>query len=158
MTPQSVGERHGRLMRRSTPWVVAVTAWAALVACSPDTYGGTASSTAASSSPPDVCASADALRSSLSSLADVQVVQEGTDALAPAWTKVEDDWAQLADDAKDQYAEQVDGVQADADAVQAAVDAAGDDPSAQTLSAAAGAVGVFLQNAGALVDEVSSTC
>jgi hypothetical protein len=145
-------------MRTSIPWVVAVIAWGMLVACSPDTYGGTESSAGASSSPPDVCASADALRSSLSALADVQVVQEGKDALDEAWTRVEDDWAQLADDAGDQYAEQVDGVQADADSVQAAVDAAGDDPSAQTLGAAAGAVGVFLQTAGSLVDEVSSTC
>jgi hypothetical protein len=158
MTPQSISERHRRLMRRSIPWVVAVTAWGVLVGCSPDTYGGAESSAAASSSPPDVCASADALRSSLSALADVQVVQEGSDALDEAWTRVEDDWSQLADDAGDQYAEQVDGVQADADSVQTAVDAATANPSAQTLGAAAGAVGVFLQNASALVDEVRSTC
>ncbi len=70
----------------------------------------------------------------------------------------QDDWAQLADDARGQYAEQVDGVQADADAVQAAVDTAQADPSAQTLGNAAAAVAVFLQDAGALVDEVRSTC
>jgi hypothetical protein len=86
------------------------------------------------------------------------VAQEGTDAVKVAWTTVEDDWAQLADDAGSRYADQVDGVQADADAVTSAVDTAGADPSAQTLGAAATAVGAFLQDAGALVDEVSSTC
>jgi hypothetical protein len=131
---------------------------AALSACS--SYGGTSSSTSAAgtSSAPDLCASADDFRASLSSLADVQVVQEGTDSLQSAWTTVEDDWAGLADGARSRYSDEVDGVQADADAVGSALDSAVQDPSAQALGAAAAAVGVFVQNASALVDEVSSTC
>jgi hypothetical protein len=135
---------------------VAVAVGAALSACS--SSGGTSSSAAATSSAPDVCASADDFRASLSSLADVQVVQQGTDSLQEAWTTVEDDWARLADGARSQYADEVDGVQSDADDVSSALDAAAQDPSAQSLAATAAAVGVFVQNAGALVDEVSSTC
>lgn len=107
---------------------------------------------------PDVCTSADDLRTSLAALQDVDVVQEGTGALDEAWTTVRSDWAQLADDARAQHADQVDGVQADVDAVQSAVETAQATPSSETLGAVASAVGVLLQDAGALVDEVSSTC
>jgi len=130
----------------------------ALAGCSSDGSSTAASSTAATSTTPAVCASADTLRSSLSSLADVQVVQEGTDALKTAWTKVQDDWSQFADDARSRYSGQVDDVQADATAAGDAVDAALSDASAQTLAAAGTAVAAFVQNAGALVDKVNSTC
>ena len=123
---------------------------AGLSACSSDEGG--------ESSTPDVCAAADAFRGSLSALRDVQVVQEGTDALASAWTAVEDDWTQLAGDARAEYGDQVDGVQTAADDVRAALDDAQDQRSAQTLGNAATAVGVFLQDADALADEVDSTC
>jgi hypothetical protein len=88
----------------------------------------------------------------------VQVAQEGTDALQTAWTTVRDDWAQVADDARTRYADEVDGVQAAADVVKSAIDTAMKDPSAQALGNVTSAVGVFVQDAGALVDEVGSTC
>ena len=147
-------------MRTFVAGVVTVLLGAGLAACSSD--GGTDSSaattSAATSSAADACASADALRTSLTALGDVQVVQQGTDALADAWSTVQDAWAQLADDAKAQYSDEVDDVQADADAVESALDSAQNDPTAQTLGAAAAAVGVFLQDAGALTDKVESTC
>jgi hypothetical protein len=142
-------------MRRCAAAVVTVVVGVGLASCS---SGSNSETAAATSSGPAVCASADDLRTSLSALQDVQVVQDGTDALDEAWTTVRSDWSQLADDARNQYAEQVDGVQADADTVQAAVDQARAAPSAQTLGNAASAVTVFLQDAGALVDEVRSTC
>jgi len=71
---------------------------------------------------------------------------------------VQDDWSQFADDARSQHSGQVDDVQADASAAGDAVDAALSDTSAQTLAAAGTAVTTFVKNAGALVDEVSSTC
>ena len=142
-------------MSRCAAAVVAVVVGVGLASCSSGSDSGTA---AATSSRPAVCSSADDLRTSLSALQDVKVVEDGTDALNEAWTTVRSDWAQLADDARGQYAEQVDGVQADADTVQAAVDQARAAPSAQTLGSAASAVALFLQDAGALVDQVRSTC
>jgi hypothetical protein len=71
---------------------------------------------------------------------------------------VQDDWAQLSKDAGARYADQVDRVQADADAVQSAVETAQAGASAQTLAGVAASVGVFLQDADALIKEVSSTC
>jgi hypothetical protein len=101
-------------MRRCAAAVVAVVVGVGLASCSSGSDSGTA---AATSSRPAVCGSADELRTSLSALQDVKVVEDGTDALNEAWTTVRSDWAQLADDARGQYAEQVDGVQADADTV-----------------------------------------
>ncbi|WP_457003110.1 hypothetical protein [Geodermatophilus sp. SYSU D00814] len=135
--------------------VVAVVVGAGLASCSSDAESGTAAGTTPA---PDVCGSADALRTSLAALGDVQVVQQGTGALEEAWATVQDDWARFADAARAEYRDEVDGVQADADAVGDAVDAAQGSPSADTLGAAATAVGTFLQGAGALVDETSSTC
>jgi hypothetical protein len=128
---------------------------AGLSGCSSSSDGETA---AATSSGAAVCASADDLRGSLAALGDVQVVQQGTDALDQAWTTVQDDWARFADDARAQHADEVDGVQADADAVQAAVDTARADPGAGTLGTLASEVQTFLKDAGALVDEVRATC
>jgi hypothetical protein len=141
-------------MRNWAAGAVAVVV-ATLCGCSSDS--GTQSS-AATSSTPDVCASADEFRASLTDLKDVDVVQQGTDALTATWTTVEADWRQLADDARATHADQVDRVQADADAVGSAVETAQDDASAQTLGGAAAAVGVFLKDADALLDEVGSTC
>ena len=142
-------------MRNWAAGVVAVVVGAGLAACS---EGYPQSPSAATSSTADVCGSADDLRASLTALGDVQVVQEGTDAVQQAWTTVQDDWAQLAEDAGDRYADQVDQVEAEAGAVQSAVETTQEESSAETVAAVAAAVGVFLQDAGELVDEVSSAC
>jgi hypothetical protein len=135
--------------------IVAVVVGAGLAACS---EGYPESPNAATSSAADVCESADDLRASLTALGDVQVAQEGTDAVQEAWTTVQDDWAQLAKVAGDEYADQVDRVEADGGAVQSALETTQADPSAEALREVAAAVRVFLQDAGALADEVKSTC
>jgi hypothetical protein len=142
-------------MRRCVVGVVIVVAGVGLCGCSSDT--GT-EPTAAASSSKALCADAEALRGSLAALGDVQVAKEGTDALQAAWTTVRDDWAQLADDARTRYADEVDHVQASADVVKPAVDTVMKNPSAQALGNVTSAVGVFVQDAGTLVDEVGSTC
>ncbi|MGY1802210.1 hypothetical protein ACI78T_02910 [Blastococcus sp. SYSU D00922] len=142
-------------------WVVGL---AVVVAglCGCSSYGDTATTAATTgdqpSATPDLCRSADALRTSLTGLSAGRVVSEGTDALAEQWSVVQDYWAQLADDARSSYSEEVDGVQADADAVQSAVTAATGDPSAATLATVASTLEAFLQGAGAFLDEVGSTC
>jgi hypothetical protein len=140
-------------MRRCRAGIVSLVAAAGLAACSSDP------GTEASATPtPDPCASADALRESLTALGDVQVVQDGTDGLQEAWTAVQDDWDQLAEDAGDQYGDQADEVRAAADDVRSALDSAQDDASAQTLADVAASVGVFLQLADSFAEEVGSEC
>ncbi|MGY1592472.1 hypothetical protein ACI79D_10885 [Geodermatophilus sp. SYSU D00708] len=105
-----------------------------------------------------MCKAVDDLRSSITALGDVQVVQQGTDAVQQAFTSVESALAQLRTDAGAEYADDVDRVQADADQVRTALGAAEQDASAQTLGAVASAVGVLLTDARALADQVGSTC
>jgi hypothetical protein len=154
MTQPAARDRHRQPMRTWVVGVVIMVVGVWLSACSSDAQPSAAGTSAAS----DICGSAEDLRGSLSALGDVQVTQEGTSALENAWTTVQDDWAQLADDARERYAGQVGSVQTAADAVQAAMDTALADPSAQALRGAAAAIGVFVQEAGALTDEVGSTC
>lgn len=158
MTPVATEDGHGRRMRTCVVGVAVVVA--GLTGCSSD---GDTTTTATTGDQPsateaDVCRSADALRSSLTGLSAQRVVSQSTDALAEQWSTVQADWAQLADDARGSYSEQVDGVQADADAVGSAVSAATADPSAATLATVASTVEAFLQGAGAFLDEVGSTC
>jgi hypothetical protein len=167
MTQRFVPERHRRAMkRRSAAWVGPVVAVVALAGCSGTPTSGATSSSASSSgatasgvtASAAVCQAADDLRSSLTALGDVQVVQQGTEAVRPAFTSVQSALAQLRIDAGDEYSDDVDRVQADADQVRTALDAAGQDASAQTLATVASSVGVLLSDANALVDQVQSTC
>jgi len=143
------------VMSRCAAAVAILVMGVGLSSCSSEADSGTAAATAMG---PNVCDSADDLRTSLAALREVRVVQEGTDALEVAWSTVQDDWAQFADAARAEYRTEVDDVQVEADAVRDAVDAAQASPSADTLGTAATAVGAFLQGAEALVDEASSTC
>ena len=159
MTQRPAAARHCSGMSKHVAAAMTLAVGVGLAACSSGSDSGTAAaSSAAGSSGTDVCESAGDLRTSLASLGDVQVVQEGTGALEVAWTTVQDDWVRFADAARAEYSDQVDSVQAEADAVGQAVDAAQATPSAGTLGTAATAVGVFLRSAGDLVDEVGSNC
>jgi hypothetical protein len=172
MTQRFVPKRHRRAMkRRSATWMGAVVAVVALTGCSGTSTSGATPSGASSSSATAsgatasgatasaaVCQAADDLRSSLTALGDVQVVQQGTEAVRPAFTSVQSALAQLRIDAGGEYSDDVDRVQADADQVRTALDAAGQDASAQTLATVASSVGVLLADANALADQVQSTC
>jgi hypothetical protein len=142
-------------MHRLTTGIATVAVGVLLAACSSDSGTESPGTTAASADP---CASVDALRGSLTALGDVQVVEDGTEAVQDAWTTVQDDWARLVDDVGDRYADQVDDVQAAADDVGSALDAAQGDPTTQTLADVVASIGVFLQAAETLAEEVGSQC
>ena len=140
-------------MRRRDVAVLAGVLTVGLAACSSD-----GEPAAAAPSTPDVCTSADQLRTSLDALRQVRPVQDGAAALEQSWETVQGDWTQLGEDARAQHADRVDEVQTAADGVRKAITAVKDDPSRATLSGAAAAVSAFASQAGALVDEVGSTC
>lgn len=133
----------------------AVVLGVALGSCSSEDDSVTAE---ASPTGPDLCASADVLRTSLAGLKDVQVVEEGIAALEEAWTPVQDDWATFADAARAQFSEGVDAARAEADAVRDAIDTARDTPSAASLGGTVTTVRAFVEEADALVNEVTPTC
>ena len=140
-------------MRRRAVAALAGVLAVGLAACSSD-----GEPAAAAPSTPDVCASADQLRTSLDALREARPVQDGAAALEQSWETVQGDWTRLGEDARAQHADRVDEVQTAADGVPEALAAAKADPSGATLSDAAAAVAAFASQAGALVDEVGSTC
>jgi hypothetical protein len=105
-----------------------------------------------------LCSSADQLRSSLAALQQVDVVKQGTDALAQAFTPVKNDVTALADAAAGAYNQQITTVQNDSTAVRAAVDKAKANPTAQTVGAVAAAARTLVQDGKALLTAVSSSC
>jgi hypothetical protein len=129
----------------------------ALAAVAALAVGGCSSSDSGSSSS-DVCGSADALRSSVADLKDVQVAQDGTAALQQAFSKVGDDVDRLVDDAHDQYSGQVADVKSAMGELRTALDSLGSAPTAATLGAAGAAARTVVENAGVLVDDVRSSC
>lgn len=124
--------------------------------------GGTStSSSAATSSTASnaaACQSAAQLRTSLTALKNVDVVQQGTDATQQAFATVKSNLQQLISDIKGQYAGQTAKLEADVAAVQTTLDAARADKTTQTLGALRGSVQTLVNDASALVNDVSSKC
>ena len=106
----------------------------------------------------ELCSSVDDLQASVQALQDVDVVQDGTDAVSEAMGGVRDDLEQVARDAQDRYRESVEQVQASADAVRDAVRDAGSDPTTTTLSAVRTALRSFGTDVRSLVKEVDPQC
>jgi hypothetical protein len=121
------------------------------------TVGG-CSSGSSGSSEASLCPSADALRSSIGNLRDVQVVQDGTEAVRQAAAQVGDDVDRLANSAGDKFSGQVSGVQTDVANLSAAIHSLGDAPSTASLSAVGTAVRVLVEDTGVLLDDVRSAC
>ena len=117
-----------------------------------------ATSPAAAASEADLCASADALRSSVAELRDVQVVENGTDALRQAFADVGNDVDRLADQARGEFSDQVSGVQSAAGDLGTAIDALTSAPSAVALADARSAVQTLVTETDALLADVRSSC
>jgi len=115
-------------------------------------------STAAASSGQALCDTAGDLRTSVTALQQVDVVQQGTDAVQQAFGQVSTDISTLADAARAQFKPQVVQVQADRDAVQAALAAAKAAPNVQTLGALRVAVQQLGRDVQTLLSAVGSTC
>jgi hypothetical protein len=137
---------------------LAVAAGLALGGCSSDSDGSSGDDGASASSAADLCASADALRSSIGDLSDVQVVQDGTEALRQASSEVGDDMDQLADDARNEFGDQVSGVESAAGDLRTAIEALGSDPSVAALGDVDTAVRALVDEAGVLLDDVGASC
>ena len=157
-------------MKRIAAGLLAVVLGTAVAGCA---SSGSSTSGAASSAPssssrsaagsssaarPALCDSVDALRASVQRLGDVNVGTTGLGGFQDAWQAVKADLQQVADDAKSQYAPQVDKVKADVAAVGSAADTAQATPSAATLSALRDTIHSLADDVGHLVDEVSPDC
>lgn len=121
-----------RLVRR----VLAVLAVAMLMAACGDDSGSSSTTTASAESttiptttaPDDLCGDAEALRSSVSELEDVDLVAEGTNGASAAISAVQDDLAALSESAGDDLQPQVQAVEDAIDELDTAVDNLDSDP------------------------------
>jgi hypothetical protein len=111
-----------------------------------------------SSSDADLCSSADALRSSIDDLGNVQVLEDGTQALRQAFSDVSDDMDRLVQHARNEFSGQVAAVTSSLGDLGTAMDSLGSPPSAASLRAVGSATRAVVEDAGVLVDDVSSSC
>jgi hypothetical protein len=118
----------------------------------------TASSGAAAPSQPAVCSSLNGLQTSVTNLRHVDVSAAGIAAVQNDLAAVGANVRQVVDDAKGQYATNVDQLQRNYGAVQSAATAAKATPTAGTLSTFARSVGALADGVKVLADDVASTC
>ena len=150
-------------MRRRLPLpVLLLLGGGLLLGCSDDEP---AADPASSSSAPSgssgtaaVCSSLDELQDSVAAIAQVPVAEGGIDAVRTAFTTVQDDAAQVVDDAQDEYAAQSDQLSADVSAVQDALGDVAADPGAATLQAVGTAISTLSGDVTEFVGDVGSTC
>ncbi len=122
--------------------VLAVLAVALLMAACSDDDDSASSTTAAAdesttTASDDVCDDAEALRSSVAELEDVDLVAEGTDGATAAISAVQDDLAAFGESAGDELQPQVQAVEDAIDELETAVDNLDSDPAGTALNAAA---------------------
>ena len=111
-----------------------------------------------SSSDAELCSSADALRSSIDDLKNVQVLEDGTQALRQAFSEVGDDMDRLVHHARNEFSGQVAGVKSSLADLGTAMDSLGSPPSATSLRAVGTATRAVVEDARGLVGDVCSSC
>jgi len=113
---------------------------------------------ACSSDKPAVCDDVDTLQSSIDNLQDVQVSENGLNAMSSTLTQIKQDLQQLGADTKAEFGDEADAVRASVTALEESVDGAKADPSSTTLSAVGTAVTGVEGSLTALIEAVSGTC
>ena len=105
-----------------------------------------------------VCVSVEGLEASVAELQEVEVTQNGLNALEQALATIGTDVQQVVDDAKDQYAPQTDELRTDYAALQSAFTTAQQAPTADSLSAVGSAIRTLGDDVRDLANDVAATC
>jgi ABC-type glycerol-3-phosphate transport system substrate-binding protein len=138
-------------------------AGAVLVGCS-GTYGSSASSTSSHTTATtadasgQLCSAVDQLKTSITQLQQVQLTQDGLDALRRAMASVGSAVDGVVQARTPQFRPQVDQLQGDADALRSLLQTAGSSPTAVSLESMRTAVTAVVDDASALAHDVASTC
>jgi hypothetical protein len=141
-----------RAFRAMTLAAAVVTAGVVTAGCS------SGSDSPESQDPAALCSSLDALEKSVQDLGGGTPSAQNLAALQDGLEPVKADLAQVADDAKTQYAPQADQLEQDFDQVQLVADTARTTPSAANVAAVGPALRTLTDDVAALADEVASTC
>ena len=110
------------------------------------------------SSKPSYCSAVNNLKNSIEALPNTDVIQNGTNALKSAVTKVENDANAVVSAAKSDFSNEIDAVKTSVDSLSSTVKQLSSSPSAATLAQLPGeasAVATALKN---LADATSSKC
>jgi hypothetical protein len=138
---------------------------AVLAGCS-GTYGSSGSSTTTSATrtttsadaSEQLCSAVDELKTSITQLQQVQVTQDGLDALRGAISSVGSAVDGVVQARTSQFRPQIDQLQRDADALRSLLQTAGSSPTAVSLQSMRTAVTAVVDDATGLVQDVGSTC
>jgi hypothetical protein len=107
---------------------------------------------------PPVCSSVAQLQKSVDALKDVNVSADGVSEIRDRLSTVGADYQQVKDDAKAQYATELDRVDAAVAGLRTSVTTARQTPDAASLNAVGAAVNTLVSSVQVLADDVSSTC
>lgn len=113
---------------------------------------------ACSSSKPPVCSDAQDLKSSLSSLKDIKVGQGALSELSTTATTIQQQSATLKADAKDQFADQIQGLDNARQTFQSSVATAKASPSGAALATVVAGASQVVTAGQTLVSAVKNTC
>jgi hypothetical protein len=114
--------------------------------------------TACSADDPAVCDDVDALSASMSHLRDAQIGENALSVVSTELSQMTTEVKQLADDASEQYAKEIDAVRTQVNALESGVRSATQQPTAAALAQVSDGikgVGTAVDN---LVDSVQGTC
>jgi hypothetical protein len=114
--------------------------------------------TACGSDQPPICDDVETLQSSVDNLKDVQVSENGLNALSAELSQVQQDVRQLVTNAKAEFGDEASTVESAVQSLQSSVDSAKSEPNATTLSAVGTAVQGVDGSLSAMQDAVSGTC
>jgi len=107
---------------------------------------------------PAVCDDVDALQSSVDNLKDVQVSENGVNALTSQLTQIKQDLAQLGTSAEAEFGDDVSKVETAFTSLQSSVAAAKSERTAASVSAVGTAIEGVTSSLSAMQDAVSGTC
>jgi hypothetical protein len=145
-------------MRRTAlpPLLMLALSIGSLGACGDDS--DSAGATTTTSAQQAYCADADQLRSDLSSLTDLDVVADGTDAVTAQFDALEDDLSALKSSAGDAASPEISDFETSLDDLQSAIGAVSGDLTVANASGVVAAVQSVATTGTAVVTTLDSTC
>ncbi|WP_193509402.1 hypothetical protein [Cryobacterium sp. BB736] len=152
--PKRSGSTVAAMMKRATAPIVA----AGLLLMATITAGCAQDEPPAQDEPAAICSAVDSLKASVEDVTNVDLDQGAMADLRDNLNQVQSDLGKVKDDAKDEYATEIDAVEQAAASVGSSVEAATTSPSAQAITDVGTAVQALGASLRALDDAVESTC
>jgi len=104
------------------------------------------------------CTAGDSLETDVQALTDMDVVSEGTDALAEQFSAIESDLTAMKDSGSEVASEQISDLETAVDDLGTAIDGLGDEITAENATAALDAVSRIATSAQAVYTELDTAC